>query len=92
MPFSNDLRLNAGLSTLSDLENKISSADEYEVLLSAGLLRKLLMDDTPLMDQVNVTYRLKIRFPMNAESTYERMIHEDSPIFGHCKTELIRKV
>jgi hypothetical protein len=68
------------IRTLIDLEKRVTATDEYEVLLSAGLLRKLLMDQTPLMDKVNSTYRLKIRFRINGESPYERLAHEDEPL------------
>jgi hypothetical protein len=69
------------IRTLSDLEKRVAATDEYEVLLSAGLLRKLLMDQTPLMDKVNSAYRLKIRFRINGESPYERLVHEDGPVY-----------
>jgi hypothetical protein len=45
--------------TLDDLGRRAGETDEYEVLLAAGLLRKLLMDDHPLVDQVNADHRLK---------------------------------
>lgn len=69
------------IRTLIDLEKRVAAADEYEVLLSAGLLRKLLMDQTPLMDKVNSAHRLRIRFRINGESSYERLIHEDEPMY-----------
>lgn len=48
--------------TCSDLENRIASTDDYEILLIAGLLRKLFLDDHPLVDQANKDYRVKLRF------------------------------
>ena len=42
---------------LDDLERRAAATDEYEVLMAAGLLRKLLMDAHPLVDQVNVNVR-----------------------------------
>lgn len=69
------------VKTLIDLEKRVTAADEYEVLLAAGLLRKLLMDQMPLMDKVNSAHRLKIRFRINDESAYERLIHEDGPLY-----------
>jgi hypothetical protein len=43
---------------LNDLERRTTTADEYEVLMSAALLRKLLLDGTRLTDQVNRRHRL----------------------------------
>ena len=47
--------------TIDDLEERAGTTDEYE-LLAAALLRKLLLDRPPLMDQVNRTRRLPISF------------------------------
>jgi hypothetical protein len=67
--------------TLDDLERRAEHTDEYEVLLAAGLLRKLLMDKHPLLDQVNVNHRLKIRFRMNGPSRYEEVVLGDEPVY-----------
>jgi hypothetical protein len=69
------------LRTLDDLEQRTLTNDEYEILMSALLLRKLLLDGTPLIDRVNTIQRLKIRFPMNGESPYERAVHELKPTY-----------
>jgi hypothetical protein len=69
------------IRTLRDLEQKASSSDEYEVLLAAGLLRKLLMDALPLVDQVNATRRLKLRFLLNSPTPYEEMILAEGPTY-----------
>ncbi len=50
------------LETLGDLEQRISSSDEYTVLGAAALLRKLLLDKVPLVNQVNRKYKLKITY------------------------------
>jgi hypothetical protein len=50
------------VDVLDDLQAKIASQGAYEVLNASGLIRKLLLDDTPLVDQVNRKYRLKIMF------------------------------
>jgi len=50
------------LATLQDLERRQQSEEPYDILGMAGLLRKLLLDAEPLIDQVNRTRRLKIRF------------------------------
>jgi hypothetical protein len=50
------------LKTLEDIQSRLSETDLYEILLIAGLLRKLLLDDHPLVDQVNRIHRLKLEF------------------------------
>jgi hypothetical protein len=50
------------LSTLDDLEARIASQDPYAILGASALIRKLLVDEYPLVDQINRTYRLKITF------------------------------
>jgi hypothetical protein len=47
------------LSTLADLERRAAATDEYEALLAASLVRKLLMDAHPLVDRVNAVHRLR---------------------------------
>jgi hypothetical protein len=69
------------LRTLDDLERRTTSCDEYEVPLSALLLRKLLIDGRPLIDLVNESRKLRVRFRMNGETNYERVIHQDAPVF-----------
>jgi hypothetical protein len=69
------------IRTLRDLEQGITSSDEYEVLMSAALLRKLLVDGGRLMDQVNRNYRLDLRFRISDVSPLENLIFEDNPIF-----------
>jgi hypothetical protein len=62
------------LRTLEDLDRRTTAADEYEALLAAGLLRKLLLDETPLLHQVNRYRRERIRFRINGETPLERII------------------
>ena len=50
------------LKTLADIESRLAETDPYEILLISGLLRKLFLDEHPLVDQVNKTYRLKLDF------------------------------
>jgi hypothetical protein len=69
------------LRTLDDLEQRIVATDEYEVLLAAALLRKLLLDSHPLVDQVNAAHRLKLRFRINGPTAYEEMILRDGAVF-----------
>ena len=41
------------LKTLEDIKKKMNSRDGYEIFMIFPLLRKLLIDDYPLIDQVN---------------------------------------
>lgn len=67
--------------TLDDLAQRAESVDEYEALLVAGLLRKLLLDAHPLMDQVNAAHRLKLRFAINGPTPYEELVLSDGPVY-----------
>jgi hypothetical protein len=50
------------LRTLDDLENCISSTDDYEVLRASALIRKLFLDGNRLVDQANRPIKLKFEF------------------------------
>lgn len=50
------------LRTLDDIERRLNQQDPYEILFIAALVRKLFLDDFPLVDQVNRNHRLKITF------------------------------
>lgn len=67
--------------TLRDLEQRTVADDEYEVLMSAALLRKLILDKGRLMDQVNRSHRLDLRFRISSVSPLEQLIHGDNPLF-----------
>lgn len=67
--------------TLRDLEERTASTDEYTVLMSAALLRKLLLDESRLADQVNRNHRLKLRYRISGVSPYEKLVLEDRPTF-----------
>lgn len=63
------------LLTCDDLDQRVHRANrndaspterEYEALMIAPLLRKLLLDSRSLIDRVNRTPRLKIRYPIQA--------------------------
>lgn len=53
------------IGTLKDLNTKIESNDPYEILMAGALLRKLLVDDNPVVDQINRQFKLKINFIVN---------------------------
>jgi hypothetical protein len=67
--------------TLRDLERRTAATDEYDVFLSAAFLRKLLLDQERLMDQVNRRYRLDLRFRISGVSPFEQQIWDSTPIF-----------
>jgi hypothetical protein len=51
------------LDTLTDLDNRVQKPrSEYEAVMTAPLLRKLLRDSPSLVDAVNRERRLKIRY------------------------------
>ena len=50
------------METLKELEARVSAQDPYMILGASALIRKLLLDDFPLVDQVNRQYRLKLTF------------------------------
>ncbi len=54
------------LKTLEDIRSRLTQSDPYEILLIAGLLRKLFLDDHPLVDQVNREHRIKLQFEVTA--------------------------
>lgn len=53
------------IHTLEDIERRLQSKDEYEILMIAGLLRKLLLDRESVVDIVNRKKRSKISFTVN---------------------------
>jgi len=54
------------LHTLHDIEQKLTANDSYALTRLSGLIRHLLLDGRPLLDQVNAIYRLRLRFPVIA--------------------------
>ena len=50
------------LKTLEEIEARIRQQDPYEILACSALLRKLLIDENPLIHQVNRDRRHKFRF------------------------------
>lgn len=69
-PFRAGLKLRSGvteaeqlfLSTLVDLDQKVTLSTKYSLIRAAGLLRQLLKDGTPLVHVVNRQYRLALNF------------------------------
>lgn len=54
------------LETVRDLKERGQRPSEYDVVTSAGLLRKLLLDSPTLVDVVNRERRLDITYVINA--------------------------
>jgi hypothetical protein len=55
--------------------------DEFDLLLASAHLRKLLVDEDPLVHQVNRERRLKLWFEPSAEDAYTVEVMKDDPIF-----------
>jgi hypothetical protein len=68
--------------TLNDLDSKTRSNDPYDILMIAGLVRKLLLDDYPLADQVNRKTKHKIRFEVGSEPAFVKMLSTATYIHG----------
>jgi len=64
-------RENLFLKIYEDIENRLTQEDSYEILQISALLRKLLLDKQPLIDQVNRTYRNKILFEITENQLYQ---------------------
>lgn len=58
-----------------------SEFDAYSALESSGLVRKLLLDDDPLLHQVNRQRRKRVRFEVASNPADEREIFSDNPIY-----------
>ncbi|GAA2370743.1 hypothetical protein Cme02nite_45150 [Catellatospora methionotrophica] len=67
--------------TLRDLDRRTALSDEYEVLMGAALLRKLLLDQTRVMDRVNRQFKLKLRFRYVGSGPMEELILSRKPVF-----------
>ena len=50
------------IRTIEDLEKRIIDNDPYEILGASALIRKLFLDDNPLVNQVNRKYKIKLQF------------------------------
>jgi len=67
------------LNTFDELEalSRQGSQSEYDILKIPLLLRKLLMDDLPLVEAINREYKLKIKYRINdsGPSTTQGLIY-----------------
>lgn len=55
--------------------------DDFSLLQASAHMRKLLLDEDPLMHQVNRERRIKVLFTVCAEDPYTAMVLEDGPVF-----------
>jgi hypothetical protein len=55
------------LKTIEDLRHRIECGTEYDLIVAAALVRKLILDSPPLIHQINRRYGTKIRFPANSQ-------------------------
>jgi hypothetical protein len=70
------------VETLDDLSRRIEPGHpEYDMLMSAALLRKLLLEEQPLPDQVNRAYRLKLRYIVNVREPIWKRAGSPAPEF-----------
>ena len=58
------------INTLTDLAARAEAHDEYEVLMGAALVRKLLLDAHPIVDQVNRKHQLKLVFEIGEPGAF----------------------
>lgn len=58
-------KYNLFLNTLGDIESRLETSDEYEILMISGLLRKLILENDSLVNQINKERKIKIRFLIN---------------------------
>jgi hypothetical protein len=68
------------LETLTELERYVAIGDDYSMLRGAALLRQLLLDENPLVHQVNRTHKLKIRFIVCGRP-YREVVLARGPVF-----------
>ena len=69
--------------TVQDLERKANSNDPYELLMSAVLLRKLLLDDYPLVDQVNGSRKHKLKFVVGSHPHFLKKLMSPTLTYVH---------
>lgn len=50
------------LSTVADLDRKLVEGSHYSLIRAAGLLRQLLLDQVPLVEEINRTHRISLHF------------------------------
>jgi hypothetical protein len=67
--------------TVKKLERVVESGDEFDMLEAAAAVRKLLIDDSPLLHQVNRQRRRRVTFDVERPSALQREILKDGPVY-----------
>jgi hypothetical protein len=70
-----DLQDHVSVESLTGIDS------QYEVLMAGALLRELLVGDPPLMDTVNRSCHLRLRFDVSRVTAYEQVVLADGPMF-----------
>jgi len=53
------------INTYIDLNDRVLKHSAYDLLISSGIIRKLILDSSCLVHLVNKKYRLRLNFPFN---------------------------
>ena len=67
------------LQTLRDLRERVESGTQYDMVRATALLRQLLLDDSPLVHQVNKVFQLKLRFEVCGRRYTESVLKLNPP-------------
>jgi len=59
------------IRTVDELSQRINSNDAYEILQASGLIRKLFLDENPIVEVVNRKYKEKLEFIICDFGTFE---------------------
>ncbi len=59
---SNNFHNELFIETIADIRAKLDSGRPYDLIRASGLLRQLLLDDSPLLHKVNSKYKIKFLF------------------------------
>jgi hypothetical protein len=69
------------ISTIFDLQEKLEKANLYSIVRASGLIRQLLIDEKPLLNQINRKYKEKIVFKVQInDDIYKERINNDGTI------------
>ena len=79
------------IETYRDLQTRLRQCRAYDLLLSSMLVRKLLLDGTPLYVAANRSRRLKLSFPCNTSPICDSSSGAIFRGFGNCPRGSIDK-
>ncbi|WP_332642329.1 hypothetical protein [Aeromicrobium sp.] len=65
--------------TVRKLGRIVEAGDEFDMLEAAAALRKLLLDESPLLHQVNRQRRRRVLFRVERPTELQKLILEDEP-------------